>query len=104
MHKITMFDWLGLGGTDPKYWKDEVRNAQIRGIYANKFTQKTLEEFLDAHQEIENLHIPWSDKVTDLNCVLELPNLRYLKISKNMKRAIKSLEGKEYSFELQIDE
>jgi len=103
LHKVTMFEWLGLGGTNPKNWIDELKNSQIRGIYANNFTQKILEEFLDAHQEMENLHIPWNEKVTDLIKVLELPNLRYLKISNNMKKAIKSLEGKEYSFQLEIE-
>ena len=32
-----------------------------------------------------------------------LPKLRYLKISNNMKEAIRSLEGKEYSFQLEIE-
>jgi Leucine-rich repeat (LRR) protein len=103
LRKITMFEWLGLGGSNPKNWIDEVRNSQIRGMYANNFTQKMMEEFLDTHPEMENLHIPWNDKVTDLSKVLELPKLRYLKISNNMKKAIRSLEGKEYSFQLEIE-
>ncbi|MBR2854534.1 MAG: hypothetical protein IKE81_09440, partial [Clostridia bacterium] len=103
LRKITMFEWLGLGGSNPKNWIDEVRNSQIRGIYANNFTQKMMEEFLDTHAEMENLHIPWNEKVTDLSKVLELPKLRYLKISNNMKKAIRSLEGKEYSFQLEIE-
>jgi Leucine-rich repeat (LRR) protein len=103
LHKITMFEWLGLGGTNPKNWMEAVSGSQIRGIYANNFTQKMLEEFLDTHPEMENLHIPWNEKVTDLSKALELPNLHYLKISNNMKKAIKSLEGKEYSFQLEIE-
>jgi hypothetical protein len=33
----------------------------------------------------------------------DMPNLQRVQISNNMKKAIKSLEGKEYKFELVIE-
>jgi Leucine-rich repeat (LRR) protein len=102
--KIRNYDWLNLNDADPKLWAEHVSGAQIKGIFINGFkNQKQFEEFLDAHPEIEQLHIQFDQQITDLTKVLELKNLRYLRVSNNMKKAIKSLEGKEYSFQLQID-
>ena len=104
LEKIRNYEWLNLNNADAKKWMEHVSGAQIRGIFNNGFkNQKQFEEFLDAHPEIEQLHIQWDQQITDLTKVLELPNLRYLRISNNMKKAIKSLEGKEYSFQLEIE-
>ena len=102
--KIRNYDWLNLNDADPKLWMEHVSGAQIKGIFINGFkNQKQFEEFLDAHPEIEQLHIQFDQQITDLTKVLELKNLRYLRVSNNMKKALKSLEGKEYSFQLEID-
>ena len=47
--------------------------------------------------------MPWNDKVTDLSMTVNLPNLQRLQISNNMKKAINSLKGKTYAFELVIE-
>ena len=56
----------------------------------------------EQHPELEDMHIPWNDRITDLSMLTEMPNLKRVTISHNMEKAVKSLEGKEYRFELEI--
>jgi hypothetical protein len=60
------------------------------------------DQFLDEHPEIEEMNISFNQKITDLSRLTEMRNLRRVQISNDMKKAIKSLEGKEYSFQLDI--
>ena len=104
LSKITDFSGMWMGGVNPTKWLTYVEGAKIRGIFANFQNQKQFAEFLTVHPEVEELHIQWNTRITDISMLPELKNLRYVRISKNMNKAIRSLEGKEYSFELQIDE
>ena len=100
---IPKFSWIGMGSINPDQWMDQLSGAQIRGVYCGAFTQEQLEKFLNQHPELGELHIPDNTKVTDLSMLQGMENLYYVKISKNMGKAVKSLEGLEYRFELQID-
>ena len=100
---ISRFGWIGMAGINPDAWLDAVSSAQIRGIFCNAFTQEQVNRFLDQHPELEELHIQGS-KVTDLSVLAGRPNIRYVKISRNMeKKIMKSLEGLEYSFQLETE-
>ena len=100
---IPRFGWIGMGGINPDQWIDHVSGAQIRGCYCGAFTQEQLERFLNQHPELGELHIPGNTKVTDLSMLPGMENLYYVKVTKNMGKALKSLEGLDYRFELQID-
>ena len=55
------------------------------------------------HPNLVYIMAGWNKNLTDLSPVLELEGLQKLRVSKDMKQAISSL-GKDYSFELQIDD
>ena len=65
--------------------------------------QKELEQLLEQHPEIDNLHIQYNPKITDLTKLLSMPNLGYVKVSKNMSKAIQSIQGAEIRFQLDIE-
>ncbi len=50
------------------------------------------------------MNIPWNINIRDLSKLTELPNLKFVSISSNMEEAVKSLEGKELGFELEIQQ
>ena len=95
--------WAEFADISPDKWLDAASQTKIHGIYCNGFNQEQLVRFLEEHPEISELHIPYCEKVTDLSMLPGMENLQYVKISQNMKKAVKSLEGLEYSFQLQID-
>ena len=98
---VPAFASLDLNGVPYSKWPDL---AQIRRLTAHgsDLTQEDLEELLGTHPELEELEIPYSRKVTDLSAVPELPNLRRLVISKDMKKAIESIAGANPRFETEI--
>ena len=99
---IRNINWLGLGGTDAKPVVEHLKGTKIRGIMIWFKDQKVFDQFLDEHPEIEEMNISFNQKITDLSRLTEMRNLRRVQISNDMKKAIKSLEGKEYSFQLDI--
>ncbi len=104
LSRVSYFCDLCMSGIDASRWVEEVSNSRIQRVVAFRFpSQKVFAAFAEAHQDIEVLHIPWNDKVTDLSMTLEMPNLQRVQISNNMKKAINSLKGKEYPFELVIE-
>jgi hypothetical protein len=103
LSRIPRYDWMGMGGISPDKWLDAVSGSQVRGIYCGSFNQAQLETLLDQHPELEDLHIPNCTKVTDISRLPGMQNLRFVKVSKNMNKAVKSLEGAEYSFQLEIE-
>jgi len=93
-----------VGSIDASRWVESVSHSRIRRLVAFNFpSQKVFAAFAEAHTDIEVLHMPWNTKVTDLSMTPDMPNLQRVQISNNMKKAIKSLEGKEYKFELVIE-
>ena len=117
--------WLGLGGThikdfsplasvrkfekldvnayDSAEWQDAVSGSEILGIDCHFENNEALAAFVKQHPEMEDFNFSWSEKVTDLTPLLELENLRHVKVSRNMDKAIDSLNGQNYQFELEID-
>ena len=96
------YNWMGMGGINPDKWLQHVENVQICGIYFGTCNQKQFQAFIENHPEIENLHIQGT-QITDLSMLPALQHLRYVRISPNMKKALASLEGLDYSFELEIN-
>ena len=58
---------------------------------------------LTGHPSLEELRVDWDESITDLTPLLTAPKLRLVVVSNNMERALTSLNGTGYSFELQIE-
>ena len=99
---IKNFSWLGLGGIDAKPVIEHLKGSKVKIIQLWFKDQKVFDQFLDEHPEIEEMNIAFCQKITDLSRLTEMKNLRRVQVSNDMKKAIKSLEGKEYSFLLDI--
>ncbi len=54
--------------------------------------------------ELEEVMLSWNDGLRDLTPPLELPNLRHVKVSDNMEEALRSIDGADVGFELEIEE
>ena len=88
-----------------------MKNTEIRRIeFCNSFmsnnntdSNKLFAEFIRSHPGLQEIWIPWNQGITDLTPVLELKNVEYIHVSYDMEKAISSLDGKEYGFELQIE-
>ena len=84
-------------------WISVVKDSRILRLTWFGFkNQKQFESFLADHPELESLNIAWCRAITDLSKLLDMPNLKHVVISpEGMEKAEQSLDGKEYSFELQ---
>ena len=101
---IPRFDWLCLNGIDATSWLPYLESAPIRAFSAtDAFNDETFSSFIQSHPDLEELHIPWNEEIHDLTGLLDMPNLRYVRISFPMKEAIRSLDGQSYGFELEIE-
>lgn len=100
---VPAFTSLDLDGMQNNKWIDVVKDTRILGLNWSGFkNQKQFDAFVRDHPELERLMIVYTRSITDLSCLLELPNLKQLTVSRDMEKALQSLEGKEYSFELAI--
>ena len=101
---VPAFDCFEINDVPIQYWLDHVADKPIKTLWASNcgITQEQFNAFVEAHPELEELHIQWNDRVTDASLLLKLENLRYVKLSNNMQKAIASL-GDGFRFELQID-
>ncbi len=60
-------------------------------------------DFIAAHPSLIELAIPWNRDLTDLTPLLSLEELEYVRVSHDMDKAVASLDGQEYGFELEIE-
>ena len=109
---VPAFSWLMMGNADPVRYVSVLEGKEIRSFQADSgFSREcTAEdvnalfaEFVRNHPELEELDIPWNDRLTDLTPLLELENLQKVRISANMEAARASLEGADYNFMLEIE-
>ncbi|MBO7374162.1 MAG: hypothetical protein J6U19_07995, partial [Oscillospiraceae bacterium] len=85
-------------------WLPYVEGADIRSLGAcEALDDDSLSAFIQTHSGIEELHIQWNEDIHDLSGLLELSNLRTVRVSRTMKDAIQSLEGTDYHFELDVE-
>lgn len=98
---VKRFSNLALAGIKPELWMEFISGAQVNGIHNSALNQKQFEQLLDEHPEIREISIP-NSKVTDLTKLLSMPNIERVTVSQNMKKALKSIEGAEYSFRVEM--
>ena len=60
-------------------------------------------DFVRAHPGLQELWIPWNRGIRDLSPLLELEELRYVRVSTDMKAAIASLDGTDRHFDFEIE-
>ena len=101
---VAHYSMLRVFGHPVKQWLEAVRETRIDGIMVHVESNDMLKKLTEQHPELVNMHIQRSTDVTDLTPLLSLEQLEYVRISSDMKKAIKSLEGAEYRFELEIEE
>lgn len=98
---VPCFSELNLGGMNNTKWINELKESKILRLqYMGFQRQKDFETFVSQHPELEELNIAWNGKLTNLDMLPDLPNLKRVEISVGMEKAEQTLEGKEYSFEL----
>ena len=101
---IPGFSQLELHNVPAKLWADHLAGKSVKRLGANDcgFTNEQFKAFMEAHPELEELSISWTPQLTDISCLLNLENLRKVRLSPNMAQAISSL-GEGYGFELQVE-
>ncbi len=73
---------------------DRSRAEDVNALFA---------DFVRSHPELEEVAVPWNQAITDLTPLLELENLRYVRVCYDMPAALESLEGQNYAFQLEIE-
>lgn len=77
--------------------------AQFLNMFTGPEAQDKFEEFVENAGFIGMMNLCWNDEITDLSCLTKLEGLQRVDISPNMEKAIRSLEGVDYQFELRIE-
>ena len=90
--RADLINWDKLKETES--WDIVLKNHEVRGIGINIDGNEELDKLLRQHPELEELHIQGNDRITDLTPVLDMPNLRYIKMSPDQSEAIDSIQGK----------
>ena len=83
----------------------EVRRLSICNVFTDPDEAKNdalFAAFVQNHPQLEELDIPWNQELTDLSPVFDLPELRTLRVSSDMRAAINSL-GQDLPFTLEIE-
>ena len=104
LEAVPVYNFLDLNGVDAARWPDLTKVEELYRLSAHgdSLTQAKFEELLSAHPELEELQIPYNDKITDLTPLLGMENLQRLLVNRDMKKAIASLEGQDLLFEMEI--
>ena len=109
---VPAFSFLELNSADPNLFLPFLEGKEIRELsVCNVFTKQhrlknpdtVFADFVRAHPELTRLWLPWNQALTDLTPLLELENLETVRISTDMRKAIASLDGQAYSFDLQLE-
>ena len=101
---IPRFSNLCLNNIDCKLWLPYLREAQIDHFSSCncRMSNEELAEFAAEHPELREIDIPWNQQLTDLTPLLSLENLERVQVSRNMEKAVATLEG-QGSFRLEIN-
>ena len=110
MRSIPVFSELWMCDMDPSLWINELEQSKVNEITAcgafriNPDSFSTLIEILKKdHPEIKEIRLESNDTIKDLTGLTELPNLSKVAVSGEMTDAIKSLNGVQHRFTLEVD-
>ena len=104
LEAVPVYSHLDINGIDAARWPDLTQIEAICRLSAHgdNLTQAMLEELLSAHPELEELQIPYNDKISDLTPLLGMENLQRVLVNRDMKKAVASLDGQDLPFEMEI--
>lgn len=104
LEAVPVYSHLDLNGIDAARWPDltQIETICRFSAHGDNLTQKKLEELLSAHPELEELQIPYNDKISDLTPLLGMENLQSVIVNRDMKKAVASLDGQDLPFEMEI--
>ncbi len=96
---------LNVNGNDARLWADALDGTYLVRLWAcdGRLTDEQFRHICETHPELEQIGIPGETGVTDLTPLLSLPNLRFVRVTRNMDRALRSIEGASYGFDLEIN-
>ena len=103
LSSLRKLETLDVNAYDSSEWQDAAAGVEILCIFGHIDSNDSLTALVEQHPELEELHFSWSEQVTDLTPLLQLENLRYIKVSRNMDKAIASLNGQNCRFEMEIE-
>ncbi len=91
---------------DSTLWADALGGSQVEELlfFHSSFDSESFARFARQHPELRVLWMPWNEGIDDLTVLLELPELRTVDISFSMEEAVRSLEGKDFGFELIVEQ
>ncbi|MDO4989491.1 MAG: hypothetical protein Q4E45_03200 [Eubacteriales bacterium] len=102
---IAHYRKLNVNNLDAALWRETIRSCRIEELecVSAGIDNETLAGLASEHPELRRLCLSWSRELTDLTPLLELDALEEVRVSRDMQAAIDSLNGKEYSFRLNIE-
>ena len=91
---------------EPSRWTEALKDVKIGRLqfFNSDFDSESFAAFVRKHHELRVLWMPWNESIDDLTVLLELPELETVDVSFSMEEAVASLEGKEYNFELIVEQ
>ena len=101
---IRRYGSIAFVNQDPAIWIPALADCEIHyiGAAGDFRSNEDLAAFAADHPELRGVHIGETREITDLSCLLGLENLEWVTVHRNMKQAIASLDGQDYSFHLEI--
>ena len=101
---IRRYSSIAFVNQDPAIWIPALADCEINVIAAAKDfrSSEDLAAFAADHPELCSIYLGDNRSITDLSCLLGLENLEWVTVHRNMKQAIASLDGQDYSFHLEI--
>ena len=103
---IRRFKGLAFTDADPAVWIPALSDSEIQffGAAGDLHSNGDLSSFVADHPELRALFLGWAEDITDLTPLLQLENLEKVSVHRDMKKAIASLDGQSYGFELEIQD
>jgi len=105
LEAVPVYWGLNMNNISVDRWLDHVMSKEIHELSCHRsdISNEQLRAFVEAHPMLEQLDLRWNPQLTDLSCLLELPNdLRELYLSDDMQKALNSL-GEGYTFRVEIE-
>ena len=105
---VPKYDELVLNGYADTEWVSylagkEIGAGQFSSMFDRHDGQEKLEQLVDTVGSIGLLILGWNEGIIDLTCLTKLEGLQRVDISTDVERAIRSLEGTDYQFELRVE-
>ena len=102
---------LDINNVDAERYLELIEGAPLRSFQAcDSFMGRTgadanalFADFVRSHPQLEFLNITWNQAITDLSPLLELEELQEVRVSRDMEKAIASLDGQNLRFRLEIE-